>query len=78
GFEKVPGIAEQILAALQQAGGFLPLTDGTAPEEIQKHFGISKKTFKKAIGTLFRERRIVIEEQGIRLVPGKEERTGKS
>ncbi len=69
GYEKVSGIADQILDALSQAGGFLPFNDSTPPAEIQQRFGISKKTFKKAIGALFRERRIIIEEQGIRLKP---------
>jgi predicted RNA-binding protein (virulence factor B family) len=33
-------------------------------------FGMSKKTFKKAIGTLYKQRIILIEENGIRLHSG--------
>ena len=67
GYEKVPGIAEQILDALQANGGFLPMNDDSSPEEIKNRFGISKKTFKKAIGALFKSRHITIEPKGISL-----------
>ncbi len=50
--------------------GRLPFHDNSLPEEIRDAFGLSKKAFKQAIGTLYRERRIVIEADGIRLVPG--------
>lgn len=68
GFENVEPNARRILAELRAEGGFLPLTDSSAPEEIYKTLEMSKKTFKKAIGTLYKERKIVIEENGIRLV----------
>jgi uncharacterized protein len=67
GFHRIAPVTEQILAALQAAGGHLPLHDDSAPEEIRAAFGISKKAFKQAIGTLYRARRIVIESSGIRL-----------
>ena len=56
-----------ILRKLEEAGGSLPYGDRTNPETIQKEFGMSKKTFKKILGTLYREGKIIIEEDGIRL-----------
>jgi uncharacterized protein len=70
GFHRVAPAAERIKAALQQAGGRLPFHDDSTPEEIRDAFGISKKAFKQAIGKLYRERMIVIEPTGIRLVSG--------
>jgi hypothetical protein len=67
GFENVEPNAQRILAMLKAENGFLPLTDNSPPEEIYKALEMSKKTFKKAIGTLYRERKILIEEKGIRL-----------
>ena len=60
--------ARRILATLKAENGFLPLTDNTSPEEIYAALEMSKKTFKKAIGTLYRERKIMIEDTGIRLL----------
>lgn len=57
-----------ILEQLEEAGGFLPYHDGSDPAEIERVFGMSKKAFKRAMGNLFRERLIVIEDDGIRLV----------
>jgi uncharacterized protein len=64
-------VTVQILTALQAAGGHLLLHDDSSPEEIRAAFGISKKAFKQAIGTLYRSRRILIEPTGIRLAPTK-------
>ncbi|MFD2933972.1 CvfB family protein [Spirosoma flavum] len=68
GFENVEPNARRIMATLKAENGFLPLTDSTPPDVIYSALEMSKKTFKKAIGTLYRERKIVIEETGIRLV----------
>lgn len=56
-----------ILRKLEEAGGSLPYGDHTDPEVIRQEFGMSKKNFKKLLGTLFREGKIYIEEDGIRL-----------
>jgi len=45
------------------------MTDKTAPEIIQARFGMSKKAFKEAIGTLYKNRDILLEEKGIRKAP---------
>ncbi|AQG79090.1 S1 RNA-binding domain-containing protein [Spirosoma montaniterrae] len=68
GFENVEPNAQRILATLKAENGFLPLTDYSEPGEIYKTLEMSKKTFKKAIGTLYKERRITLETDGIRLV----------
>jgi predicted RNA-binding protein (virulence factor B family) len=68
GHRRLAPLTEQVIEALQAAGGFLPYHDGSSPEEIRAAFGISKKSFKQTIGVLFRERRVVLEPDGIRLV----------
>ncbi|MVM34820.1 GntR family transcriptional regulator [Spirosoma sp. HMF4905] len=68
GFDNVEPNARRILATLKAENGFLPLTDNSPPDAIYSALEMSKKTFKKAIGTLYRERKIVLEEGGIRLV----------
>lgn len=59
--------ANSLLQKLEEAGGSLPYGDHTDPEIIRQEFGMSKKNFKKLLGTLFREGKIYIEEDGIRL-----------
>ncbi len=68
GYEKVEPNAQHILDKLYEANGFLPLSDKSDPQVIYRTLEMSKKTFKQAIGTLYRERKILIEEKGIRLV----------
>ena len=50
--------AEKIFAFMQENGGTMPFNDKTPPEKISVVFKISKAAFKRAIGHLFRERRI--------------------
>lgn len=59
--------AETLLDELQQAGGFLPFTDKSDADDIAERFSVSKKTFKRAVGTLYRERKIKLADDGIRL-----------
>lgn len=66
--------SEQLLDELASAGGFLPFGDHSSPEEIAERFGVSKKTFKRAVGTLYRDCRLRLEDDGIRL-NSDEERT---
>lgn len=67
GFKHVNDQTDIILNHLKKNGGFLNLHDDSPPEEIQARLKISKKVFKKAIGILYREKKIKIEENGIRL-----------
>lgn len=68
GFGRVEDEKERLLRLLRGHGGFLPYNDKSAPEIIYDIFGMSKKTFKMTLGNLYKERRIKIEEGGIRLV----------
>ncbi len=67
GYQKIDPITESILNKLAANNGFLPLNDKSSPERIKEAFQISKKNFKKAIGALYRQRVISIEEDGIRM-----------
>jgi predicted RNA-binding protein (virulence factor B family) len=68
GREKVDEVAGRILDALKDHGGFIPLTDRSAPGIIYGTFGASKKTYKKAIGALYKKRLIHIGSNGIKLL----------
>ncbi|WP_373097074.1 S1 RNA-binding domain-containing protein [Zhongshania sp.] len=61
-------IAAKIIAQLEANDGFLALGDKSPPEAIYSLFGVSKKIFKQAIGRLYKQKRINIEGQGIRLI----------
>jgi predicted RNA-binding protein (virulence factor B family) len=60
--------SELILNQLKKYDGFIPLTDKSTPEEISIQFGISKKAFKKSLGSLYKQRLIEIQAGGIRLL----------
>ncbi|MGL4756764.1 MAG: CvfB family protein [Aeromonadaceae bacterium] len=62
--------AEKILQRLKKQGGYLPVSDKTQPEVINQLFAMSKGTFKKAIGGLYKKGLITLDEDGIRLTPG--------
>lgn len=61
--------AERVLTLLKEAGGFLPYHDKSNPEAIKAKFELSKNSFKRAIGHLYKEGIISLEENGIRLKP---------
>lgn len=71
GFEKIDDFALKLHALLLEADGYLPFTDKTPADDIYEEFGISKKTFKKAVGDLYKKRQILLEPEGIRLVQAK-------
>ncbi|RUL53642.1 MULTISPECIES: S1 RNA-binding domain-containing protein [Lysinibacillus] len=56
--ERLGKDAEQILAYLQSVGGKMPFGDKSSPEEITEMFQMSKGAFKRALGTLMKEKRI--------------------
>jgi uncharacterized protein len=68
GYRNIAPNAERILNYLKRYGGYLSLSDKSNPEEISTQLEMSKKTFKKAIGDLFKQRLIIIEPGGIRLI----------
>lgn len=59
---------QEIYSRIKECGGFLPLSDKSSPEEIQKEFHVSKKVFKKAVGGLYKSRLIEITENGLKIV----------
>lgn len=67
GYQRIEGVAGVVLEALKVQGGFLPIHDKSEPEVIYSLFQCSKKAFKQAIGTLYKQRLISIGEDGIRL-----------
>lgn len=68
GVKKVEDFSDTLLEYIRSNGGSTPLNDKTDADVIYSTFGVSKKTFKKAVGDLYKKRLIVLEgEQGIRL-----------
>jgi predicted RNA-binding protein (virulence factor B family) len=65
---EVPKSGQQILDLLKEEEGFLPLNDKSSPEDIYYTLKMSKKNFKKAIGLLYKQKLITIEDTGIFLV----------
>lgn len=68
GYRSIAPNADYLLEELEMAGGFLALTDKSDPEQIKELLGMSKKSFKKALGTLYKARKVKIEEDGISLI----------
>jgi uncharacterized protein len=68
GYRNIAPNSEKILALLKQHDGFMSITDKSSPQKIAEQFGMSKKTFKKAIGDLYKQRVISIEPGGIRMI----------
>lgn len=68
GVEAIEPNAEKILDELRASRGFLRLTDDSHPEDIKTVLKMSKKAFKKAIGSLYKQRLVEIKEDGIYLV----------
>jgi len=67
GHAKISPLASRILKKLQDGDGTLGLSDRSPADLIELHFGVSKRVFKMAIGQLYKERKIVIEDDHIRL-----------
>jgi predicted RNA-binding protein (virulence factor B family) len=68
GYKHVDTLSQTILDTLKDRGGLVAVTDKSPPEEIYALFGVSKKVFKKAIGGLYKKRRIIIAADGIKLI----------
>jgi len=68
GYDKVDPISQMILDQLNGVGGFIAVSDKSDAEQVYRVFGISKKSFKQAIGALYKKRLITIGTDGIRLI----------
>ena len=67
GYEKVEKLLDMILERLKDYDGVLDVSDKSNPEDIYRLFGCSKKTYKKALGTLYKQGYIEIDDQEVRL-----------
>ncbi|MCR8667901.1 S1-like domain-containing RNA-binding protein [Aestuariibaculum sp. M13] len=68
GYRNIEPNAERILKELEDNGGYLDLTDKSNPEDIKDLLQMSKKNFKKAVGSLYKDKKIEIKPDGIYLV----------
>ncbi|MFL9835966.1 S1-like domain-containing RNA-binding protein [Flavobacterium sp. ST-75] len=68
GADSIEPNAQFILDELRESRGFIRLNDNSHPEDIKTVFKMSKKAFKKAIGSLYKQRLIEIKEDGIHLI----------
>lgn len=75
GYQNVEPNAKFILEEMEANNGFLPLNDKSAPDDIKETLEMSKKTFKKSIGALYKQKLIRIETDGIYLIEQAEEKT---
>ena len=64
---KIESVCDDIIEKLNQHDGQLLLNDKSPPEAIYSVFGVSKKIFKQAVGSLYKQRLITIEAKGIKL-----------
>ena len=60
--------AENIYEKIGKKGGSLPYDDKASPEVIERDFGLSKNSFKRGVGILYKARRLVINENSIELI----------
>ncbi len=67
GLDDIKDARETILNNLNEHAGFLPLSDKSTPEMIKEHLQMSKKLFKKAVGGLYKDKIIEIQQDGIHL-----------
>lgn len=68
GYGKIDTVSQGLLTVLERRGGFLPVTDKSAPEEIYALFGVSKKVFKQTLGALYKSGKVTLDADGIRKV----------
>lgn len=67
GFAQVKNSAEVLLQLVRDNGGFLPLNDDSAPEEVNRLTQTSKKVFKRSLGMLLKRGAVTVDEQGIKI-----------
>ena len=65
--EALDDLSRKVMAFIQSEGGKTTLTDKSAPADIAKQFGVSKSSYKKALGKLYQRRLIVIEKHQVTL-----------
>ena len=60
--------AKKVLSVIEEFAGVLPFNDKASPEVIKRETGLSKAAFKRAVGRLYKERKIEIGEKSIRII----------
>jgi len=68
GYARVEDESDKILMLLKENDGFLPYHDKSSPDEIYSFFSMSKKTFKMATGALYKQKKIELTSNGIKLI----------
>jgi len=68
GYSGIDANIKKLFQALEQNDGSINLNDKSSPEDISEKLGMSKKVFKKALGALYKQRRIEITEEGIKFI----------
>ncbi len=68
GYQRVEDELQKLLRLLEENNGYLPYNDKSDPNDIYSFFGMSKKTFKMAVGNLYKQRKIELTKTGIKLV----------
>lgn len=66
--EALDELSQKIMTLLEKQGGVITLTDKSKPEEIAKEFGVSKSSYKKALGKLYKQRLVVLNKDNVSLV----------
>jgi hypothetical protein len=67
GYQRVEDESGKVMRLLEENNGYLPYNDKSSPEAIYSFFGMSKKTFKMTTGTLYKNRKIIFTQTGIKL-----------
>ena len=70
GYQRVEDEAGKVMRLLKENKGYLPYNDKSSPEDIYEFFGMSKKTFKMTTGNLYKNRKIIFTDTGIKLAEG--------
>ncbi|TKG95903.1 GntR family transcriptional regulator [Puteibacter caeruleilacunae] len=68
GYDQVNDFSTILYKYIKSNEGFIPINDKSSADDIRDTFGVSKKTFKKAVGALYKQRIITITEKGIQLL----------
>lgn len=76
GYQRVASLTDRILEVLKNNGGKLPFDDNSSPEAIRSNFEASKKAFKQALGSLYKQRRIRFTNPGIEILDVREAKDG--
>ena len=70
GYQRVEDEAGKVMRLLEENNGYLPYNDKSSPEDIYSFFGMSKKTFKMTTGNLYKNRKILFTQTGIKVAEG--------